>query len=171
MSPASLVLTVLIVVAAAILLFAAARLLKYRGEHAVKCPENQAWAGVHVAALHPHLRLNACSRWPERQDCGQECLKHVEAAPAACLVTNLLARWYAGKACAVCHKHFDEIRWSEFQPSLLSPDGKIVEWSAVNAEALPSIFSTYHPVCWKCSSIAGVVQQHPELVVDRKRPA
>ncbi len=171
MSPASLVVTVLIVVAAAVLLFAVPRLLRYRGERAVKCPENHAWAGVHVAALHPHLRLNACSRWPEKQDCGQECLGQIEAAPAGCLVTNLLSRWYAGKECVRCHTRFGEIRWSEYRPSLLSPEGKIIEWSAVKAEALPSIFSTYHPVCWKCGTVAGVVQHHPELVVDRKRPA
>jgi hypothetical protein len=26
----------------------------------------------------PHLRLSECSRWPERQGCGQECLSQIE---------------------------------------------------------------------------------------------
>ena len=55
---------------------------KLRGKRLVTCPETQKPAAVDLDAVHlardaafgtPHLRLSECSRWPERQGCGQEC--------------------------------------------------------------------------------------------------
>src|SRR5581483_4137694 len=71
----------------------------YRGARVVECPENHARAGVSVAALHaaagsvlgsPKLDLKACSRWPERADCGRECLAQIQTAPEDCLVRTIL---------------------------------------------------------------------------------
>jgi hypothetical protein len=56
--------------------------VKYRGARVITCPENRKPAGVMVDTGHvllmtltgkEDLRLKSCSRWPERQDCGQEC--------------------------------------------------------------------------------------------------
>jgi len=67
----------------------------YRGKRLITCPETQAPAAVDVAAgeaavgaflTEPTLRLRDCSRWPERQDCGQECLQQIEVDPENCLV-------------------------------------------------------------------------------------
>ena len=72
--------------------------LKWRGERIITCPENQRPAGVLVNTRHvllmtlegkSDLRLKSCSRWPERKDCGQECLRQIEAAPEDCLISHI----------------------------------------------------------------------------------
>src|SRR6266508_5356565 len=77
--------------------------VRYRGKRVITCPETRKPAAVEVdaghAALtaathHRDLRLKSCSRWPERQDCGQECLLQVELAPEDCLLRNILTSWY-----------------------------------------------------------------------------
>ncbi|MGB9203306.1 MAG: DUF1761 domain-containing protein [Terriglobales bacterium] len=64
----------------------------YREGRAVNCPETKAPVSVRFNALRaawsglagpPKLRLADCTRWPERADCGQECIPDaVEAKPA-----------------------------------------------------------------------------------------
>ena len=64
----------------------------YREGRTVNCPETQAPVSVRFNALRaawsglagpPKLRLADCTRWPERADCGQECIPDaVEAKPA-----------------------------------------------------------------------------------------
>ena len=64
---------------------------RYTGSRAVTCPENGrqvavSFDAVHAAITglggHSELRLTDCTRWPERMDCGQECISqasHTEA--------------------------------------------------------------------------------------------
>jgi hypothetical protein len=56
---------------------------RYRGTRIVTCPETKEPAIVEVDALHasltstvglPDIRLEECSRWPIKEQCGQECL-------------------------------------------------------------------------------------------------
>ena len=58
----------------------------FRGPLVVRCPETNEIAIIHVDAAHaavtsivddPHLRLTACSRWPERQNCDRACLSRI----------------------------------------------------------------------------------------------
>ncbi len=150
--------------------------LKYRGTRVITCPENQNPAAVHVDARYaamtagmdqPVLRLDSCSRWPERAGCGQECLKQIQDAPEDCLVRNILGRWYAGKTCVYCEKALGEIEWAEHQPALRAPDGHTYEWSDIAPEALPAVLLTHQPVCWRCHVAMTFRREHPELVVDR----
>src|ERR1035438_1267239 len=76
---------------------------EYRGKRLITCPETHKPEAVDVAAgevavgaflSEPTLRLKECSRWPERQDCGQECLQQIEIGPANCLVWNIVSQWY-----------------------------------------------------------------------------
>jgi len=62
----------------------------YRGKRLITCPETHKAEAVDIAAgkaaadiflSEPTLRLKQCSRWPERQDCGQECLQQIEVDP------------------------------------------------------------------------------------------
>jgi hypothetical protein len=85
--------------------------LKYRGTHLITCPETCEPAAVRVNKGHaaattfvggPELRLESCTRWPEKQHCGQGCLAQVEAAPAEWLVRNILVHWYDDASCAIC---------------------------------------------------------------------
>lgn len=151
---------------------------KYRGDHVVKCPENQRPAGVHVdlrnaakAALHGShdIRLDACSRWPEKQNCGQACLSQIERSPEDCMVRHILAKWYDGKTCICCGKAIGEIHWDTHKPGLLSPERHLVAWSDVPAENVPDVLSTHQPVCWNCMVVQSMISHHPELVLDRSR--
>ena len=151
--------------------------LDYRGKRIVTCPETHKPVAVNVdakeAALgaflsEPTLRLNQCSRWPERQDCGQECLKQIEVDPENCLVWNMVSKWYAGKSCVYCHKPIGTLHHLDHAPALLGPDHVTVEWNQIRPEQLPEVFRTHRPVCWTCHIAMNFRHVHPELVVDRE---
>jgi hypothetical protein len=85
-------LAVLLALAAPYLGFQAIRgfrlYLQVRGSRLVTCPETKKPAVIRVAAGdmameaflgQPCFRLNECSRWPMRGDCGQGCLSQIEA--------------------------------------------------------------------------------------------
>lgn len=150
-------------------------LWKFRGTMVVTCPETQSSAAVEVDARHAALtgvlgeadvRLRECTRWPQRQDCGQECLKQIEVAPENCLVRTMLAEWYSGKSCVFCGKGFGEINWFDHKPALITPEGKTVAWSEVAAETLAASLSVHKPVCWNCHIAQRFRHTHPEMVVD-----
>jgi hypothetical protein len=150
---------------------------KLRGQRLITCPETQKPAAVDLDAIPlardaafgtPHLRLSECSRWPERQGCGQECLKQIEAAPEGCLVRRIVANWYAGKTCAICGKPVNVTEeWVGHVPALLNPEKKTVCWDKIAAERLPEVFQTHSPVCWSCHIAETFRREHPDLVVDR----
>jgi hypothetical protein len=149
---------------------------KLRGKRLVKCPENQKPAAVELDAEgaarqaflgSPYFRLSDCSRWPEREGCGQDCLRQIELAPDECLVKNFAARWYEGKKCSYCGKIIHEVDWLGHKPALVNPDKQTVYWDNISAEKLPEVFSTYAPVCWDCHITETFRREHPELVVDR----
>jgi len=149
----------------------------YRGKRLITCPETHTTAAVDVAAgeaavgaflSEPTLRLKECSRWPERQDCGQECLQQIEADPENCLVWNIVSKWYEGKSCAFCHKQIGPLHHVDHAPALLAPDHTTVEWKQVRPEQLPEIFKTYLPVCWNCHVAENFRRLHPELIVNRE---
>jgi len=148
----------------------------YRGKRLVTCPETQKTEAVDVdskeAAVgaflsEPTLHLQRCSRWPERQDCGQECLKQIEADPLNCLVWNIVSKWYEGKKCVFCHKSFGPLQHLDHTPALLAPDHKTVEWKRISPQQLPEVFSSHLPVCWNCHVTETFRRLHPELVTDR----
>jgi hypothetical protein len=149
----------------------------YRGKRLITCPETQKPAAVEVdakqAALggflsEPTLRLDQCSRWPERQDCGQECLKQIEADPENCLVWNIVSKWYEGKSCVFCHKEFGALHHLDHVPALCGPDHKTTEWKRIRPEQLPEVLATYRPVCWNCHIAETFRRLHPELVTNRE---
>jgi hypothetical protein len=60
---------------------------KFRSPRGLWCPETNEFAIVRLDALHasvtsvldtPDLRLVACSRWPEHQNCDRACLRGME---------------------------------------------------------------------------------------------
>jgi hypothetical protein len=149
---------------------------KFRGKRIVSCPENHQPAAVSVAAgkaaveatLHaPHLHLSECSRWPEMENCGQECLSQIQEAPAACLVSNIVNRWYEGRTCVYCHKPFGEIHWHDHPPALVNAQRKTLQWNEVPLENLQQTLATHWPVCWNCHVAETFRREHPELVTDR----
>ena len=68
-------LTMVIVLSGIAIVRLAQAWFRYRGNRVILCPENRTPAGVRVDARHaaatalasaPQLRLDSCSRWPER---------------------------------------------------------------------------------------------------------
>jgi hypothetical protein len=84
-----------------VLFSAALRWARFRGTRVVSCPETGKPAAVALASLSGALAapfgatvpsLRACSRWPERAGCGQECLGEIEESPDGCLLRSLAER-------------------------------------------------------------------------------
>lgn len=148
---------------------------RWRGMRVVTCPETSAPAAVTVDVGHAaltaaidatELRLKQCSRWPERRDCGQGCLKQIELAPEDCLVRTILARWYAGKSCALCAAPFGTIQAWDHTPALMGADGLAVQCSDIASARLPAVLATHQPVCWNCYVAEEFRRRNPQLVID-----
>ena len=146
---------------------------KYRGSRTVACPETGRSALVEVDALHasltaiigrPDIRLESCSRWPMKNQCGQECLANLDVAPGECLVSGVLMRWYRGKNCVYCGKPAEELHWMDHKPVLQTPGGNLVMWSEVPVENLSMVLKTHLPVCWDCYIAQSFRRDHPDLV-------
>jgi hypothetical protein len=149
---------------------------RYRGSRIVTCPETRKPAIVEVDALHasltstvtlPDIRLEDCSRWPLKEQCGQECLMDLDVVPERCLVSGVLMRWYRDKNCVYCRKAFPELHWVDHRPALLSPEGKLLGWNEVNLDQLRKVLDTHSPVCWNCHVAQKFRLDHPDLVVFR----
>jgi hypothetical protein len=148
---------------------------RFRGAHLIECPENRRPAGVTVDAFHaaqtalgktPDLRLSSCTRWPEHRNCGQECLAQIQASPEDCLVRRIFVEWYRGKQCASCGQPFVEVEWSR-KPALLGADRVSLEWDDIPVDKLREVLAASEPLCFACYMAGRLVQEHPELVVDR----
>jgi hypothetical protein len=148
----------------------------WRQKRLITCPENERPAAVRVDALraatgsltgHALLSLSECSRWPEKQGCGQECLSEIARGPGECLVRTLVERWYEGKACSSCGKPIRDIAWADQRPGLRAPDGLLLAWPDVAPETLPERFRTHAPVCWDCLVVGKVALEHPDEVTVR----
>jgi len=151
--------------------------LRFRGQRVVTCPETRTPAGVAVNAWYasidgllgkPRLRLQSCSRWPERAGCGEKCLREIEGAPNGCLVRALLAEWYREKRCILCGASVSDIRWHERRPGLVATDGTTHEWSEFAAEELPDALRAHRPICWSCHVAETFRRSFPDLIVDRE---
>jgi hypothetical protein len=149
---------------------------RYRGSRIVTCPETKKPAIVEVDARHalltstvglPDIRLQDCSRWPMKEQCGQECLMDLDVAPDSCLVSGVLMRWYRDKNCVYCNKAFPELHWVDHRPALLSADGKLLGWNEVALDKLRTVLETHSPVCWDCYIAQDFRVNHPDLVVFR----
>ncbi len=172
-------LVVFLLVAAALVLvgwFFVPAWRNFRGKRVITCPDDQSPRTVELDAKHaaltafgasPDLRLSSCSRWPEKQDCGQECLRQIESSADGCLVTSLVAEWYAGKSCTFCGKPIDTPKWATHAPALVTPGGETLRWNDVKPEQLPQLFATHRPVCWDCHIVESVVRKHPDRVTLR----
>ena len=149
---------------------------KYRGARVVSCPETGRPALVEVDTPHasltsiagrPDIRLESCSRWPMKNQCGQECLANLDVAPGECLVSGLLMRWYRGRNCVYCGKPAEELHWMDHKRALQTPSGDLVEWREVSVENLSMVLKTHLPVCWNCYIAQSFRIDHPALVVYR----
>jgi hypothetical protein len=149
---------------------------RFYGTRLVTCPETKKPAAVALDVRHaatesilgpPQFRLSECSRWPEREGCGQECLRQIERSPEDCLVRNIVAKWYQGKKCVYCLKPFETVNdIFHHKPALSGSDRKTVEWDEIRPEKLPEVLGTSLPVCWTCHMVEIFRRERPDLVLD-----
>jgi len=149
---------------------------RVRGDRVVACPENDQTVAVRVDAAHAaltaaggheRLRLESCTRWPEKAGCGQQCLAQIEAQPTDCLVRTKVHRWYADKTCACCGAALGQVDWTEHKPALRAPDGTTLEWSRVPPEQLYQVMASHAAVCWDCHVAETFRRVRPDLVIDK----
>ena len=103
--------------------------LKYRGTSIVNCPETKRPAGVRVNAMRAameslrakseKIRLEDCSRWPERGPCGQSCVSQIQHDANLCHVSAIARQWYEGRECVLCGKPISKLSWHGHPPALL----------------------------------------------------
>ena len=168
---------VLVVVAVTIVRYAVAY-ARLQGKRVLTCPETGARVGVDLDVNHavagslfggkPDLRLQDCTRWPDRASCDQACLHQLEGAPESCQLQTMLSDWYRGKKCSFCRTPFGEINWTDHRPALLARDLRTIEWKDVQPEMVDLVLETHTPVCWNCHIAETFRREHPELVTDRR---
>jgi hypothetical protein len=173
---------VLVVIGAAFLirrLAAAAWAWKYHGLMLVTCPETRKPAAIKVGTIRValrefvnrgHIELCSCSRWPERRDCDQDCVREIEKVPEDHRVWKIASEWFAGKQCVYCRKSIEPVSHLDRAPALLRRDRKTVEWRDLPAEDLPEAFSECAPVCWSCHMTETFLRKFPGRAVVRPWP-
>lgn len=175
MNPLSVLLLTSAAAGVAFLLVAAGRAWeRTRGTRLVTCPGSGQRTAVALRSFGAALslggaapRVGACSRWPERASCGQECLAEIEQAPDGCLVRAMVERFYAGHACVGCGRPFGAVTGLEHRHALLSEEGTTLQWDEVDVEELPRLFLSHQPLCWSCHVLRSLKAKRPGLLVVR----
>jgi hypothetical protein len=139
-----------------------------RGRQAARCPESGQPVDIEVDSEYAfwtalrgleHSRLKSCSRWPEKGDCGQECLAQVNPSPEN--VDRLLTKWYEGKICAICERSLSASDWRRSRLALLNEQNKLFELRHMHLEDLQSTLQHMRPLCWNCHQEERVQQAAP----------
>jgi hypothetical protein len=96
---------------------------------------------------------------------------HHAPASSRKVAFRAMARWYAGKRCAICGRDIAPLSHFGPEPGLMgaaSPN-VTVAWTDVPADQLPTMLETHLPVCSSCHLMTWFQHEHPDLVVDRHR--
>ena len=171
-----LLLIALAAAAIAYVSYRAGQFMKYGGKMLVTCPETgkpaavkvDLWRAIVAAVFGRYrVRLCACSRWPERAGCAQDCLCQIESNPEAHQAWTVAAKWFAGKKCAYCGDAIPPVTHMDRMPALVNLEKKTYEWNEIPPEDLPDAFEACKPVCWNCHIAETFIRQHPDLVTFR----
>jgi hypothetical protein len=147
-----------------------------RGRRAVVCPDNQQPVTVELdskfalsTALRgeEHDRLQSCSRWPEKGDCGQECLAQVNPSPEN--LERLLQKWHQGKSCAICERPLTPADWRRSRLALLNEKQKLFELRHMHLDEIPSALDHMAPLCWNCHQEERARQAAPPRILKGDR--
>ena len=147
-----------------------------RGRESVTCPDNGQPADIEQDAKfafwsalrgHEHTRLQSCSRWPEKGECGQECLAQVEPSPEN--VERLLSKWYEGKSCAICARSLTPSDWRRSRLAVLNEQQKLFELRQLQLDQLQAVLEHMRPLCWNCHQEERERQAVPARVLKGER--
>jgi len=147
-----------------------------RGRQPVICPDSGQPVDVEVdnkfafwSALRgqEHSRLESCTRWPEKADCGQECLAQIEPSPEN--VERLLTKWYEGKSCAICTRALSPSDWRRSRLAVLNEQQKIFELRDMYLDELQATLQNMRPLCWNCHQEERARQATPARILKGDR--
>jgi hypothetical protein len=149
------------------------------GARIVVCPETQAPVAVRVDVGHAmasavwekaDLQVTSCSRWPDRQDCDQPCVRQIEMAPADTHPRTIAARFFSTQRCAICARPIETPTGVTLQPGFMNPATRRVDtWDDVPPQDLPRAVAGWRPLCSSCTLAESFRQQFPDRVTDRER--
>lgn len=147
-----------------------------RGRRSAICPDNHQRVDVEVDRKFSfwtawrgkeHTRLQFCSRWPEKGDCGQECLIQVDPTPEN--IERYLALRNDGKACGMCGILLTPRDWRQGRLGLLDENLNLVEMRNIEMEQLPFLLEKGRPLCWNCHQEEREHQARPHRVLKGER--
>jgi hypothetical protein len=147
-----------------------------RGRRNVICPENHEPVTVEPDSKYAfftalrgqeHERLQSCTRWPEKGDCGQECLAQVDPTPEN--LERLLQKWYQGKTCTICDRALTPADWRRSRLALLNEKQKLFELRHMHLDEIPSALDRMAPLCWNCHQEERARQAEPPRLLKGDR--
>jgi hypothetical protein len=151
--------------------------IRVRGTRVVVCPETHKPAAVTIDGAHAamtavwekaDLKLDACSRWPERQECDQACVAQILESGDETRARTIAAHFFDGQRCAICQRPIDAIDVAALQPGLLDPvTHGVSAWDEIKAQDLAAAFRARKPICANCTLAESFRQRFPDRVVDR----
>lgn len=134
---------------------------RLRGKRVVICPETLTRAAVTVDVGHAaatavwekaDLRLETCSRWPERKGCDEACVSQIVEAPGETLARTMAAHYFEGKRCAICQRPIDPPAAAALQPGFMHPvSHEAAAWDEVPPQNLPDAFASRRAICANCT--------------------
>ena len=147
-----------------------------RGRQSAICPENGEPVDIEVDRKYAfwtalrgqeHSRLQSCTRWPEKGDCGQECLAQVDPAPEnveRLMLAGTRARCAPSAPARLRRPIGGAAVWHGS-----TSNSKLVELRQVNLRQLQSALEEMRPLCWTCHQEERVRQAVPPRVLKGDR--
>jgi hypothetical protein len=178
MTPQLSIILLVLAVLVVYLVIAARTWSHVHGARVVVCPETQKAAAVRVDVGHamasavrerPDLRLTSCSRWPERQECDQRCVRQIETAPSETAPKTIAAHFFTGERCAICTRAIEAPNAMTLQPGFMDPaTHRVHSWDEVPPQDLTEVMATRYPLCSNCTLAEAFRQRFPDRVTDRR---
>jgi hypothetical protein len=95
---------------------------------------------------------------------------HTSIARHDRVTTDLLKRFFDGKACAICKRPIPTVQRTGMKPGLMNRETHATySWDHIPNENVPSMLESHLPVCFDCQLAESFRQRFPDLVVDRDR--
>ena len=179
MTPHFFIVLLLLAVLSVYIAIAARTWVHVRGARIVICPETQRPAAVRVdvgravgSAVweRPDYRLESCSRWPERRECAQSCVRQIEAAPSETSPKAIAGHFFSHEHCALCTHPIAPPHSMTLQPGFMDPATHMVQsWNELEPQDLLAAIATRQPLCANCTLAESYRQRFPDRFTDRLR--
>jgi hypothetical protein len=83
-----------------------------------------------------------------------------------------LKHFFEGRQCETCSRPIPPVHAGDLRPGLLNTTThETIAWDDIPDTNLTATLANHVPICSNCVVLETLRRQHPELVVDRHRPA